>query len=296
MHRILVVANGMLGGAELRERLALKRSTDPDMELFVLVPASPIDDDVPRPAAEADGLDIEQARKHLDVELAALRDLKYDAEGAVGDPDPLVAVRSLLEQRPFSEIILASLPGGGARWLRMDLPHRMERVTKLPVTHIIGENPAVAEETQMAQVSFPGVPAAGAAAESVRVLLVEDNEADAELTELALQRCAIPTSVSVVGNGAEAIEWLRVAGGSGVDLVLVDLKMPVVDGFQLLEMIGQEHDLDTLAVAVLTTSNRMEDRERAHGLGAHAYVTKDASFPLYRDLLESLVSDVARRT
>ena len=105
---------------------------------------------------------------------------------------------------------------------------------------------------------------------------------------------ATPNTLDTVGDGAQAIEWLRGAGGSaGVDLVLVDLKMPVVDGFELLERMRAEHDLEKLAVVVLTTSGRMEDRERAHSLGAHAYVTKEASFPLYRDLLEALLSDVA---
>ena len=127
------------------------------------------------------------------------------------------------------------------------------------------------------------------------MLLVEDDEDDAELTRLALARCATPNTLDTVGDGAQAIEWLRGAGGpSGVDLVLVDLKMPVIDGFELLERLRAEHDLEKLAVVVLTTSSRMEDRERAHSLGAHAYVTKEASFPLYRDLLEGLLSDVAR--
>ena len=129
----------------------------------------------------------------------------------------------------------------------------------------------------------------------VRVLLVEDDESDAELTSLALSRCTTPSTLDTVGDGAQAIERLRAAGGSaGVDLVLVDLKMPVVDGFELLERLRAEHDLEKLAVVVLTTSSRLEDRERAHALGAHAYVTKEASFPLYRDLLEGLLSDVAR--
>ena len=50
-----------------------------------------------------------------------LRDLQYDVDGAVGDADPLAAVRNLLETRPFDEIILATLPAGASRWLRMDL-------------------------------------------------------------------------------------------------------------------------------------------------------------------------------
>src|SRR5207302_4534789 len=142
------------------------------------------------------------------------------------------------------------------------------RVTKLPVDQVTGEAPEVAEKTLASRRRFPGVPAAGTAGEPVRVLVVEDDESDAELTQLALDRCPTPCSVEIVSNGAEAVEWLRNAGGlAGVDLVLVDLKMPVVDGFELLQRLTDDHDLTKLAVTVLTNSARAEDRERAHALG-----------------------------
>jgi CheY-like chemotaxis protein len=290
MRRILIVADRLLGGAELRERLALKKSTDPDVEVFVLVPQRAGQDSTgvgPGPPKSADEM--------LQLELAMLGELQYKVEGAVGDADPLSAVRNLLKERQFDEIILATPPTGVSRWVRMDLSHRMERVTKLPVDHLAGEQPAVAEETLLTSVPFKGVPAAASPGEPVRVLLVEDDEADAELTRLALARCPTPSTIDVVGDGAQAVEWLRSAGGeAGADLVLVDLKMPIVDGFELLERLRTEHDLDQLAVVVLTTSSRMEDRERAHALGAHGYVTKETSFPMYRDLLEGLLEDVAR--
>jgi two-component system response regulator len=286
MRKILIVADRLLGGAELRERLALKKSTDPDIEVFVLVPQR---------TATADDSGARSAEQILELELAVLRDLQYEVDGAVGDADALAAVRTLLESRPFDEIIVATLPAGASRWVRMDLAHRMQRVTKLPVEEVAGEEPDAAEEARLAQLRFPGVPAAGDAGEAVRVLLVEDDGGDAELTRLALARCTTPSKLDTVGDGAQALEWLRAAGGSaGVDLVLVDLKMPVLDGFELLERLRDEHDLEQLATVVLTTSSRFEDRERAHALGAHAYVTKEASFPLYRDLLEGLLSDVAR--
>ena len=287
MRRILIVADRLLGGTELRERLALKKSTDPELELLVLVPA--------RDGSGAGGGRANTAERILELELNVLRELQYDVDGAVGDADPVTAVRQVLEQRPFDEIILASLPAGASRWLHMDLAHRLQRVTKLPVEEVAGEEPDEAEEARLATLQFPGVPAAAEDREAVRVLVVEDDEDDAELTRLALARCQTPSTVATVGDGAQAVEWLRSAGGSsGVDLVLVDLKMPIMDGFELLERLRSEYDLDHLAVVVLTTSGRMEDRERAHDLGAHAYVTKDASFPQYRDLLEGLLSDVAR--
>lgn len=282
MRRILIVADRLLGGAELRERLALKKSTDPEIDVFVLVPERPDD------SGDAPG-----ARHILDLELAVLRELQYDVDGAIGPADPLAAVRQLLETRRVDEIILATLPAGASRWIRMDLAHRLRRVTRLPVEEIAGTPPDAAEE---ARLLFPGVPAAGTAGAPVRVLLVEDDEDDAELTRLALSRCPTPSTLEVVGDGAQALAWLHDAGGpAGADLVLVDLKMPVMDGFELLDRLRAEHDLEKLAVVVLTTSSRLEDRERAHDLGAHAYVTKEASFPLYRDLLEGLLSDVAPR-
>jgi two-component system response regulator len=288
MRRILIVADQLLGGTELRERLALKKSTDPEIEVFVLVPARATD-------GPSDAGGRESAARILELELEVLRDLQYEVDGSVGEADPVSAVRTLLEARSFDEIIVATEPASGAsRFLRMDLAHRLERMTKLPVEEVEGEEPDAAETARLAELKFPGVPATTTAGAPVRVLLVEDDEDDAELTRLALRRCPTPNVLETVGDGAQAIEWLRTAGGpAGVDLVLVDLKMPVMDGFELLERLRAEHDLEQLAVVVLTTSARMEDRERAHDLGAHAYVTKEASFPQYRDLLEGLLSDVA---
>ena len=289
MRNILVVADRLLGGAELRERLAPKKAADPEIQVFVLVSQSA--------PSEADDAGATTATRILELELADLRDLQYDVDGTVGEGDALTAVRRLVDTRPFDEIILVTPPtSGAAKWLRMDLAHRMQRVTKVPVVEIAGEEPDEAEEARLAALRFPGVPAAGAAGVPVRVLIVEDDEGDAVLTRLALDRCPTANTHDMVGDGAQAIEWLRNAGGpSGVDLVLVDLRMPVLDGFELLERLTAEHDLDKLAVVVLTTSSRMEDRERAHDLGAHAYVTKETSFTLYRDMIEGLLSDVAGR-
>ena len=78
MRRILIVADHLLGGAELRERLALKKSADPDIELFVLVPELSGDE------AAAAGPDAPaSAERMLAVELATLADLQYKVEGAV---------------------------------------------------------------------------------------------------------------------------------------------------------------------------------------------------------------------
>ena len=65
-------------------------------------------------------------------------------------------MRKLLETRPFDEIILATLPAGASRWLRMDLAHRMQRVTKLPVEEVAGEEPDAAEDGPPGRAPVPG--------------------------------------------------------------------------------------------------------------------------------------------
>ena len=84
----------------------------------------------------------------------------------------------------------------------MDLAHRIERVTKLPVEEVAGEEPDAAEEARLAAAAVPGRAVAAAAGEPVRVLLVEDDEGDAELTRLALARCPTPSTLDTVGDGA----------------------------------------------------------------------------------------------
>jgi hypothetical protein len=78
------------------------------------------------------------AEARLTTELNRLWHEGAEADGEIGDADPLRAIRNLLHEQEFDEIILSTLPPGASRWLRMDLPHRVERSSKLPVTHIVG--------------------------------------------------------------------------------------------------------------------------------------------------------------
>lgn len=71
----------------------------------------------------------------LHTALTRFKELDAETSGEVGDPDPLQAIADTLRERPFDEIILSTLPPGASRWLRQDLPHRVERSFSIPVTH-----------------------------------------------------------------------------------------------------------------------------------------------------------------
>jgi hypothetical protein len=76
------------------------------------------------------------AGQRLDVELQRLHEAGAEADGEVGDPDPVKAIANTLARQPFDEIILSTLPQGRSRWLRQDLLSQVQKRFALPVTHI----------------------------------------------------------------------------------------------------------------------------------------------------------------
>jgi len=150
MRRYLVVANQTLGGPELVAKLDECAAGGPCRFYFV-VPATPVSDlesvDHPLTLSGVDGgagmlPDIDEkaramARRRLEKELARLRETGVDAEGEVGHPRPLHAIRDALRQRHVDEVMVSTLHRG-SRWLVMDLPHRVTRTFELPVTHVPG--------------------------------------------------------------------------------------------------------------------------------------------------------------
>ncbi|MBK9091067.1 MAG: response regulator [Holophagales bacterium] len=112
------------------------------------------------------------------------------------------------------------------------------------------------------------------------VLLVEDNPDDVELTLRALRRAHVVNSVRVVRDGAEALELLF--GGEPRPalprVVLLDLKLPRVNGLEVLERIRREESTRTLPVVVLTSSREEPDVKRAYELGANSYIVKPVEF------------------
>jgi len=119
---------------------------------------------------------------------------------------------------------------------------------------------------------------------STRILLAEDNSNDAELTLDVLARTHLSVNVDVVADGVEALEYLTFQGKytsrtrSNPDLVLLDLKMPRMDGLQVLKVIRENVTLQTLPVVVLSSSREESDIQRSYDLGANAYVVKPVDF------------------
>lgn len=110
-----------------------------------------------------------------------------------------------------------------------------------------------------------------------RLLLAEDNAADVFLMEAALQHAGVALEFVVARDGVEALAVLQ-EGGDLPDAVVLDLNMPRMNGFEVLEAVRSDPRLAGLQVIVLTTSSASVDRERAQALGADAYITKPLAF------------------
>jgi len=114
------------------------------------------------------------------------------------------------------------------------------------------------------------------------ILLVEDNPDDEALTLRALRQHNIVNSVSVVRDGAEALDHLLGGGSAGATaypaLILLDLKLPKVDGFEVLRRIRADARTRLIPVVILTSSAREEDVLAGYQDGANAYVRKPVNF------------------
>ncbi|MBA1193310.1 MAG: chemotaxis protein CheY [Pseudomonas sp.] len=116
------------------------------------------------------------------------------------------------------------------------------------------------------------------------ILLVEDNPRDLELTLLALERSQLANEVIVIRDGADALDYLfqrnafadRDPGNPAV--MLLDLKLPKVDGLEVLKIVRETPALRSIPTVMLTSSREEPDLERAYELGVNAYVVKPVDF------------------
>ena len=131
-------------------------------------------------------------------------------------------------------------------------------------------------------------------AEIKRILLAEDNLKDVELTLVALDEYHLANEVVVANDGSEALDYLYKRGrfamrpvGNPV-VVLLDLKMPKVDGLEVLRTIKGDHDLKTIPVVILTSSREEQDLVKSYNLGVNAYVVKPVEFKAFVDAVKQL--------
>jgi signal transduction histidine kinase len=148
------------------------------------------------------------------------------------------------------------------------------------------------EPAAISQGSGPPVSRAAARQDGERqiatLLLVDDDDVSVELTRIQLiEGHRLQCRVIVAQDGQDALARLR---DTDIDLVLLDINMPRMDGFELLERMRTEKLLDRVAVVMCSTSNYQSDISRARELGARGYLTKPLDFTLLKSILEKFTS------
>jgi len=127
-----------------------------------------------------------------------------------------------------------------------------------------------------------------------RILLVEDNPKDVELTLSALEEHKLANEVVVTRDGAEALDYLfrraqfKMRGNGNPAVILLDLKMPKVDGLEVLRQIKSDRELKTIPVVMLTSSREEKDLVTSYNLGVNAYVVKPVDFNEFVDAVKDL--------
>ena len=126
----------------------------------------------------------------------------------------------------------------------------------------------------------------------VQMLLVEDNPGDVRLTKETLKDAKLMVDLHVVGDGVEAIAFLRQEGKYASvpwpDLVLLDLNLPKKDGREVLAEIKQDPDLRRIPVVVLTISSAEEDILKSYNLHANAYVNKPLDLEQFAKITKAI--------
>jgi CheY-like chemotaxis protein len=131
-------------------------------------------------------------------------------------------------------------------------------------------------------------------ARPITILLADDDEEDCEFAQEALVESRLANRLSIVGDGAELLEFLRHEGRyaeerpARPDLILLDLNMPKVDGRQALAEMKSDPALRAIPVVVLTTSRAEEDVFRSYDIGASSYISKPVTFEGLVEVMKTL--------
>ena len=266
MRRCLIVANQTLGSEELAAHLRALAAEHADLVADVVVPepmpaylgGDPMIG-ILAPAIEADAY--EQMRAAAVARLQALvtwlRSIGVTASGALGSSDPLLAIAAAERLGHYDELVIATLPAGVSRWLRMDLPHRARRRFGDRVTVIVtgqGGGPAVS---------------AAANAAPLQVLLLGGETDEAAGPRAALRRSSVRTEVTDAVTAGDAID--RLGASPPVDLVVLALPcpQPAIDAFVAAL---RARPAPRPPVTVVSATDDPAARDRAHDLGVAAVI------------------------
>ncbi len=130
--------------------------------------------------------------------------------------------------------------------------------------------------------------------EALEIILIEDNSADVELTLRALRKNRITNRVRVLKDGEEALDFLLMRGKYKTrneirpKLILLDLKLPKVDGLEVLRTIKEHPKLKIIPVVVLTSSRQESDLLKSYHLGANSYIVKPVDFEQFVQAIREL--------
>ncbi len=129
----------------------------------------------------------------------------------------------------------------------------------------------------------------------IDILLVEDSSADVDLTLYVLRQCKLANRTYVARDGEKALEYLFGHGAHSdrgpecpVKLILLDLKLPRVDGLEVLRAIKNDPHTKVIPVVILTSSREEKDLMNSYDLGANSYVQKPVDFDPFREIVKQL--------
>jgi CheY-like chemotaxis protein len=126
------------------------------------------------------------------------------------------------------------------------------------------------------------------------ILLVEDNPRDLELTLAALAKCQLANDIVIARDGAEALDYMHMRGEHAdrepgdPAVVLLDLKLPKVDGLEVLESVKNDPHMRQVPVVMLTSSREERDLVRSYELGVNAFVVKPVDFNAFFEAIQDL--------
>jgi two-component system, response regulator len=130
---------------------------------------------------------------------------------------------------------------------------------------------------------------------AAEILLVEDNPQDLELTQRVLRKANLANYIHIVRDGAEALEFLFCEGAHAArkiedtpKVILLDLKLPKMDGLQVLKRIKSDPRTRTIPVVVLTSSKEQNDVVESYHLGVNSYIVKPVNFERFAEAVQQL--------